>query len=100
MGDARDNELDMLIEDDDVEGDEQEHERKHDHEHGMGGMGERMDDGMDGDEAKGGAQAQMAARAAEAAMMRDEIEDGKRERERQSDGNGVMYSELSRFRSR
>lgn len=70
MGDGHNNDLDMLIEDDDV--DEHEHERE--------------------EEVKGRMQAQMAARAAEAAM-RGEMADGK------GDGDEGMYGSGHRYRN-
>jgi hypothetical protein len=77
MGDAHHgSDLDMLIEDDDADVDEQEQE--------LDRMGE--------DEAKGRVQAQMAARAAEAAM-RGNLHDG------QGDGNEGIYGG-HRYRNR
>jgi GNAT superfamily N-acetyltransferase len=82
MGDARNDDLDMLIEDEDVDVDEHEHE--HVHGDGMGRMGDGVGERMGEEEVKGRVQAQMAARAAEAAM-RGEMGDGK------GDGDEGIY---------
>lgn len=92
MGDAHNNDLDMLIEDDDV--DEGDHEQLD--EHGLDPMGEGDRIGMGEEEAKGRVQAQMAARAAEAAMRGDlvQMQDGKGE------ADGGIYGGHSRYRGR